>query len=176
MTVSERRAEFTTRELIEIDAAKKFQDMLGSPSIESAIDIVRSNTLLGNPVTIEHLKRAEYVNGKNLGLIKGKTTAPSQSAPLHRTEFPPGRADQEAHCDLFFLNDNAFLITVTAPLGLTMITYLGVGKGARTTDSIRAALATHIGALKSQGFNVVQVISDGEGGIIKAFEGSTPFS
>jgi hypothetical protein len=113
--------------------------MLGSPSIESAIDIIKSNTLLDNPVTIEHLKRAEYVNGKNLGLIKGKTTAPSQSAPLHRTEFPPARSDQEAHCDLFFINDNAFLITVTAPLGLTMITYLGVGKGARATENIKSA-------------------------------------
>ena len=98
VTVIERRAEFTTRGLIEIDAAKKFQDMLGSPSIEGAIEIVKSNTLLGNPVTIEHLKRAEYVIGKNIGLVKGKITAPSQSAPLHRTEFPPGRADQEAHC------------------------------------------------------------------------------
>ena len=38
-----------------------------------------------------------------------------------------------------------------------------------------AALLTQIGALKSRGFKVVQVISDGEGGIIKAFEGSSPF-
>ena len=104
VTVAERRAEFTTRELIEIDAAKKFHDALGSPSIENAMDVVKSNTLMNNPVTVEHLRRAEYVNGKNLGLIKGKTTAPSQSAPLHVTKYQPVRKAQEAHCDLFFLN------------------------------------------------------------------------
>jgi hypothetical protein len=175
VTVAERRAEFTTRELLEIDAAKKFQDALGSPSIESAIDVVKSNTLLNNPVTVEHLKRAEYVNGKNLGLIKGKTTAPAQSAPLHRTEYPPGRTAQEAHCDLFFLNGNAFLITVTHPLGVTIITHLGVGKGARTTANIRKALLAHTNGLKTRGFTVAQVISDGEGGIIKAFEEESPF-
>ena len=175
VTVAERRAEFTTRELIEIDAAKKFHDALGSPSIENAMDVVKSNTLMNNPVTVEHLRRAEYVNGKNLGLIKGKTTAPSQSAPLHITEYPPGRKAQEEHCDLFFLNGNAFLITVTHPMGATIISHLGVGKGARSTASITKALLAHTNALKARGFTIAQVISDGEGGIIKAFEDGSSF-
>ena len=93
MAMLEKRVEFPTRELAKVDPVTEFQDMTASPSVESTIEIVRPDSLPGNPVPIKETER-----------IKDETTAPSQSAPLLRTGFPPGGRDQEAHCDFLFLD------------------------------------------------------------------------
>jgi hypothetical protein len=73
--------------------------------------------------------------------------------------------NQNIFVDLMFIDTHCWLITVTAPLGLLLCTYLGRRTGGRSKASIRKALFAQIAAYSSQKFSVTVLLTDGEGAI-----------
>jgi hypothetical protein len=71
--------------------------------------------------------------------------------------------------DIMFVDSEPFLISVSQPLGLTMVNYLENEKGARSVESVKPCVLAHINAYKARGFNVTHILNDGEGAV-KAIE------
>ena len=83
-------------------------------------------------------------------------------------EFLPREisSDLVLNTDIMFVNSNAFLISVSTPLGLTMVNELGYSKGSRSIKTIAPALMQQLDTYSSRQFNVKTIKTDGEGAII----------
>ena len=62
-----------------------------------------------------------------------------------------------------FVNGEPFLITVTMPLGLILVSDL---KGRRTAAAVRDALWTQLARYAAEGFRITTLLVDGEGAIV----------
>jgi hypothetical protein len=69
------------------------------------------------------------------------------------------------HVDIMFVNEEAFFVSVSTPLGLTIVNNLGRGKGSRNVPTIRKVLFSHVDECKSNSFIVRSIYSDGEGAV-----------
>ena len=67
--------------------------------------------------------------------------------------------------DIMFVDSDAFLISVTQPLGLTMINELGRTRGSRNIQSVRSALQRQIAPYKAKDFRISTIHTDGEGAV-----------
>ena len=65
-----------------------------------------------------------------------------------------------------FVISNAFLISVSTPLGLTIVNDLGYTKGERSLTSVAPALIEQLDTYSSRQFNIKSINSDCEGAII----------
>jgi hypothetical protein len=70
-------------------------------------------------------------------------------------------ADVNAYVDIMFVSGLAFLISYIKPLMGLLCTLIK----SRKVQDVAAAIGGHKGKLKSLGFNVTRVVSDGEGAI-----------
>ena len=63
-----------------------------------------------------------------------------------------------------FVNGDPYLISVSAPLGLTTVNHLS---GKRNFASVRGALYEQLDLYKSEGFDITTILNDGEGAVAK---------
>ena len=73
-TVEENKSMFSPRQISKAKNARDLYHMIGRPSYQDFMGIVKNNLLLNNGVTIEDVAHAEQIFGKDLGSIQGKTT------------------------------------------------------------------------------------------------------
>lgn len=65
--------------------------------------------------------------------------------------------------DIMFVEGDPYLVSVSKPLGLTLINHL---KGSRTAATLMSAISNQLNRYTSQGFVVNTILTDGEGGLI----------
>ncbi len=112
---------FTKREVVRAQAARKLQNTLGFPSTRNFIDIVNSNVLNNCPITAEDIQNAELLFGPNLGSLKGKTVRRSGAVVEPFVDnVPPALLDRcrdiTLCADIMFVNKTIFLITISRQL------------------------------------------------------------
>jgi hypothetical protein len=73
-TVEENKRMFTPRQISKAKNAQDLYHMIGRPSYQDFMGIVKNNLLLNNRVTIDNVIHAEQILGKDLGSIQGKST------------------------------------------------------------------------------------------------------
>lgn len=69
---------------------------------------------------------------------------------------------QNLQVDIMYIEGEAFLITISDPLGLTIVTHLSSGKSA---IALRKSLLEHISKYENAGMKIKAVTSDGEKGM-----------
>ena len=117
-TVDKNKKVFTARQFLRAKAARELYGMLGVPSTKDYIGAV-SNKLIPNiKVTVDDIKNAEMIFGKDLGAIMGKTTRNRPSPVVSDVILLPPDI-LEAHkevtlsADIFFVNGIAFFTTIS---------------------------------------------------------------
>jgi len=121
-TISQLEKQFTRRQVQEARAARALYINLGRPSKNQFKQIIQSNSILGSPVTIGHVMRAEYIYGHDVATLKGKTVR-SQPNHVESYDISPVPTFVRTHhnnvtlcVDLFFINGMAFFHTISRGL------------------------------------------------------------
>ena len=117
-TVEENASRFSAYDFNKAQQARQLQCRIGRPSTAHFIHIMKNNQIPNCPVTVRDIQNAEYIWGKELGSIKGKTVR--RQAPAVRTEVYniPVPLMQKYHhvtlsVDLMFIAKIPFLMTIS---------------------------------------------------------------
>ena len=121
VTLAQRRARYTVRELKQADEAWQFI-IRGNLSKAAAIDIVENSAdLAGCQITAASIRTAFEINEELVAAVKGRTTREQPDTSQHELTEQPDLPPQTIHSDVFFVRNQAFLLSVATPLGLTMV-------------------------------------------------------
>ena len=165
-TVKENLKLFSQREIAEADKAKSLSRALGYPGPATLIDMLNSGAIINSPVTAMDVARAKTIYGPELQAIRGKTKKQRvTSSPIEYISRELA-SDQVLHVDIMYVCGTAYLLSVSTPLGLTLVTELGHTKGSRSLSRVRDALFAHIDTYSSRRFSVQALKTDSEGSII----------
>ena len=161
ITTTENEAKYTKREVEMARQAKELSQLLSYPSSKDLITLINNGSILNCPISAHDVARAVDIYGPDIGSLKGKTKR-SKSQPV-KVEYISKSvwASQEMHIDLMFVEGDIFLISVTKPLGLTMISSIQ----SKSTAAIKSALAKQIGAYTYSKFTITTILTDGEGAV-----------
>ena len=91
-TVSENKTFFSRREIEGAEKAREQQGQFCWPSDQEYYEIIRDNRIKNSKVTLDDLRRAEYIfGGPAVNLLKGKTfyTPVNPNRPVERIPLPP---------------------------------------------------------------------------------------
>jgi hypothetical protein len=164
-TVRSNEYMYTQREVKAAKQAKEIIQRLGYPSARSAIEMINNGSLINCPVTAQDMLRAYKIYGPDLASLRGKTTFTPSVPHVERQLTRVIIAEQVLHTDIMFVNQHAFLVSVSEPLQMLTATHLGKDMGGRAKAIVRQALAKQIGLYKSRQFTITTLLSDGEGAI-----------
>ena len=158
-SIAEKKSLYTARELKKAELVKNLLTKLGYASVADLVNLIRSGGLINGPVTVEDVIRYEDIYGTNPCFIKGRLTDRGPVAAVEPVKVEVGRTDQHLHCDIMYLDESIFLVTVAKPLNLLLVSSLGKSKG---TTGVVAAVRTQMDLLKQKGFIVRKMSVDAD--------------
>jgi len=170
-TIAQNASHLTKREIEDAQRARLMTKRLGYASDKDFALMISSGALVNSPITVQDIHRAEFLFGKEIPSLKGKSTA---RTPLPvKGDFVPKMTQktQILHTDVMHIQGACFLISVLEPLGLTFTTHLTGGPIDNTL--IFAALKTHLDTAKSENFEVSTIRADGAKALGVALESLT---
>ena len=81
-TITENEQFFTPRQIEMAKQARNLYEMIGRPSYNDFISIIKNNMLPHTNITIKDVMHAETIFGKELGSLQGKTVRKSPKAVI----------------------------------------------------------------------------------------------
>ena len=162
-TVAENEEGYTKHQLQEAKVAREVQAVVGSPSTKDLKTMLDSNQIMNCPVTLEHVDRAERIYGPSLANLKGKTVRKKPESVVSDyvavpKEVVEANKDVAVAADLFFINKNPFLATISERIKLTTGKYIPN----RSTEQLLKGLTEVKALYTSRGFNLRTTLMDGE--------------
>ena len=155
----------------EIETMKLVRDIQRRLGYESdhGLKIALKNGSINNmPITTRDIDNATSYFGKDIGMLKGKTTATPpviySSVEVNKYSDVP----QELEVDLFHVDGHLFLASVSDPLDLVMVNYLSersnetISLNAKQIDNVRNHLFNQLDNYRNEGFKVVTLRHDSE--------------
>ena len=163
-TVEENESLYTKRQVEDAKIARDLKKQLGYASDKDLIKLINSGGIINCPVTAHDVYRASRIYGYDIPSLKGKSKI-KPSAIIKIEHVPrPVVSELTLHVDLMAIEGDPYLITVSTPLGLTMVTHL---QGSKAEASIKQALLEQINIYAAQSFTIATILSDNEGAISK---------
>ena len=83
-TVEGNKSKLSARDVLQAERARVLQRTIGRPSTADFIRYVANNHIPNCPITVQDIKNAEFIWGRELGCLKGKT--PRDASPVVRPE------------------------------------------------------------------------------------------
>ena len=162
-TVAGNEEGYTKRQLKEAKAARELQAIVGSPSTADLKAMLNSNQIANCPVTSEHVDRAETIYGPSIANLKGKTVRKKPESVVSDyvavpKEIVEANKDVAIAADIFFVNKNAFLATISEKIKLTTAKYIPN----RSSELLLKGMKEVKGLYSSRGFNLRTALMDGE--------------
>ena len=167
-TVAENLRRYTKREIDSATRARKLLAVMGYPSVEMAISMLRDGT--GFDVTEYDFKVADAIWGKDIASLKGKTTKKATMAADITLSAPVVQQQQIVSIDIMFVDQVSTVIAVAHPLELTFAVILDrttSGKPSRAAESVKKCIDVITSTLMARNFKVSMIMTDGEGAIAK---------
>jgi hypothetical protein len=155
----------------EIESSKMVRDIQRRLAFESdhGLKIAFKNGSINNlPITTRDVDNATAYFGKDIGMLKGKTTAtpPTLHTSVEVTKY--NNVPQTVEMDLFYVDGHMFLGSVSEPLDLTMVNYLSEEsattslKCPKKIENVRSHMFNQLDAYRNEGFNVSTICYDSE--------------
>jgi hypothetical protein len=167
-TVADNQSKFTVREVKLAQQARELQRRMAFPSNKDLHHMISTGGIVNSPVTNTDIRHADEIWGPSIAQLKGKSKA--KAAPVYRDIVVDKSIvqSQSLYSDLFFVDNEPFLISVAVPLDFVKVTHL---KG-KTAAILWIAFNSQVNALKAEGFEVKDLFIDQEGAITKIRENS----
>jgi hypothetical protein len=161
-TVADNEAKYTSAEVKRARAARDVIQRAGFPSMSQMLTMIRAGALVNLPITAADLKLCNDIYGPDVSSLKGK--GKQRKSKLIRDESLPFAVVQRQtlHADLMFVDREPYLVTVSTPMHLVMVTHLG---GTRSGEALAKTVKEHLNGYTSRGFVPHMLFSDNEGGI-----------
>jgi len=162
-TVKDNIANYTKREVERAKLAREYQRKLGY-SAGQLVKLLNSGKIRNAEISPHDVVRSINIWGKDLGQLKGKTTAKKSKA----VNFEPVlqvRRDQVMDMDLMFVEDLKYLISVFSPLDYTAVKRLR-SKGKYELWSAINRCRAHV---ERAGMKVHTARCDGESAIASSY-------
>lgn len=162
-TVQENESMFSRREIKAAKAARELSKRLGYPSSQDLQSMLRRGVINNSPVTAQDVQRAERLYGPEVASLKGKTKAvkPTVIKPIPLPKYVV--TELTMLCDLMYIEGDPYLVSVTKPLGLLMVSDL---MGSRSKEHIRDSLDHQLREYLAREFIITVIWTDREGAII----------
>ena len=161
-TVEENKKNFTKREVESAELARAFARKMANPSNETLIRLVNEGRVSNIPFTATDIRNAEFIWGRSLANIKGKTTT-HKSEVVQVNDIPrPISQRQIFMMDLMFIEKIPFLISVAKPINVVQVNKLKD----RTVKSIYKVVKKQLAVYRSRGFEIAKVRCDPESGLV----------
>lgn len=162
-TVADNEAMHTVAEVKRAKAAQEAIKRAGYPSMAQFLKMINSGALIDCPVTAADLKLCHDIYGPDIASLKGKGKQ-RKSKPVLDTSIPMAVIQRQSlHADIMFVDREPYLVTVSKPMHLMMVTHLG---GSRSALALSKAIKEHLAGYTSRGFMPTMIFSDNEGGIV----------
>ena len=116
-TVTENFRRYTKREIDSATRARKLLEVMGYPSVEMAISMLRDGT--GFDVTEYDFKVVDAIWGKDIASLKGKTTKKATMAADITLSAPVVQQQQIVSIDIMFVDQVITVVAVAHPIELT---------------------------------------------------------
>jgi hypothetical protein len=145
-TVEELQRNYTTRELKQVEAARRLYIMMGRPSRDDFFKMITNGRILNNPITTEDYKRAEAIYGTDLGVIKGKTTKKKpERVPIEVTQAIYEKQNIILAVDIMQVTGLNFLVTVSRSIKFITVMHLVNRKKKTIVEAMRQAITIYKG-------------------------------
>jgi hypothetical protein len=174
-TVSENKGGFTKRQIKDVEVKRSLYSKLSYPSWKDFKWIIQSNCIKACPVTVEHIDTALKIWGKNVAVLKGKTTR-TKPDPVARdfvkvpVELLKLHKEVYITANLFFVNKILFFLMLSCKVCFTAINHLAD----RTVPQIFMAFKEIYQYYLQCGFHITTVYADGEFAPLKVLIKSLP--
>ena len=157
-TVTEQMEKYSVREIKMAEEARNLVRRLGVPAKTDVIKLLNQNSKGGIGLEPRHFDIADDLWGKRIADIAGKSTEPDNQ-PAKLIVYQPLRGmELTFHSDIFFVRNDAYLVTVADPIGLVITNYLG----SKSIVAICASFTDQIMACRRENFAVSVIFFDGE--------------
>ena len=129
-TIADREVEFTPRQVDDARKAIFLYRRIGRPSLRAYYNILENNLIRDCPVTSADAKRAQYIYGVDIAVLKGKTRRTKPMSVPTRDLVPLPNHVLKWHSkvtlcvDLVFVNQMTFLHTISRNLCFRTVEYL----------------------------------------------------
>ena len=148
-TVSGNEAKYTKKE---VKAAKEVRELLknaGYPSYQGAINLITKGLVSNMPYTAQDVKNAYDIYGPPTEFVRGRKTKTKVSRQIVDDQLRAGQqAIQTMYGDIMLVKKKPFLLTLSEPLGLLLVTPVMN----TTSEELGRALQEQITTLRSRGF------------------------
>jgi hypothetical protein len=161
--VATNQAMFTKRQAEEAKLARVIKRDLGYASDKDMIEMINSGAIINLPITAQDVRNATAIFGPDVPSLKGKTVKMKPAIAKIEAIPRPLTIEQSLHADIMFVDSEPFLISVTTPLLMTMVSYLPT----RAVKDVEGALFGQINTYKSENYSVRVLLSDNEGAVAK---------
>jgi hypothetical protein len=161
-TVSENKEGFTKKQIKSAELARTLYKTLSYPSMKDFKWVIQSNQIKDCPVTVQYVDVAQKIWGKNIAVLKGKTTR-SKSIPVARDYVKVPMELMKLHKeaflkkDIFFVNKMSFFLTLSRKICFTAVNNLAD----RTVPQIFKAFKAMYHYYLQRGFHIKTVHADG---------------
>ena len=117
-TVKDNKKFYTKREFDKAQRARTLMKSLGFPTTDDLRSIIRMNSIMNNPVTLQDVDLADRIFGKDAAYLKGKSTRKKSPVAVdHTIEVPKELYEHQNSVDLcidaVFINGQPFLSTIS---------------------------------------------------------------
>ena len=157
---------FTFKHKVDLKSrlVRDIQRKLGFVSDQSLMKAVIDGSIRNLPIDTIDIRQSR-ASDPAIPILKGKAQQFSTVAPfeVHLPLSTP--IEQSLHADLMFIEKETYLISVSDPMDLTMVDFIGLvsDTAAKSAKSIKNFLFGQIANYHAKGFNVNCVYCDGEG-------------
>lgn len=159
--VSDREALYDKRQVAAARRARDFLRRAGFPSLQTAIQMLRSGMVPDTDITAQDLYRANAIYGNEIAIIKGKHKERKEKPLPDRYEAArdlPVQRDQVLFADIAAVEGTRYLVSISVPLGLIIVSSLTD----KTTKTIATELHRFVQRYTARGFAVTKVVTDSE--------------
>jgi hypothetical protein len=161
-TTTNNESKITKGQLIKARLAREFEDTIGM-SPRDLKTMLKEGGITTTPFWTEDVDQCHRTYGPSVRSLRGKTVSPVQRC-VRKTQTVPRILFKTItlHVDLLFVDELPFLVSISDPIGLSMVTKVG----ARSTEDLTDALSGQIALYRLNGHAVDCVTTDEEAGIL----------
>jgi hypothetical protein len=160
-TVSDREALYDKRQVAGAQRAREFLRRAGFPSLQTAVQMLRSGMVPDTDITAQDLYRSNAIYGNEIAVVKGKHKERKEKPPSERYEAArdlPVQREQVLFADIATIEGTKYLVSISVPLGLIMVSCLAD----KTAKTLSAELRRASQRYSARGFIVNKVVTDSE--------------